>query len=1249
MALDELRLSIFTFPQSWDGRRLTCNVLLLPAGDPFSPLLPTVAGSPAFVDARPSLVARVVTPVDLFPATTPPPGSAEVATLGLTTAAAPRPAWLELGKQATNQGVTVAASASPRTLDANTAIRKALPASYIAAAGGNGNSPYTATEDEFGCALLDQNPGGPGAKPPPATNWGELISHALRRPAAAAALGLLRTFTIEVDAADLAGGGWVYVALDPADPAITLPPPGPDGEIWAVRSYAGRLPTLTATAARPVFAAILFPVLSGSTPLSGVADATIEAETYDAGFAALVHTGQADSLDAASGAHGRVPPGSEAGVLVGWDDVQIATWHNRQLDLMRSRQAAAPPAVDVALGVLGYRVDVRPVPSGPAGTPPGPWSSLMLGLQPPSALETPGPAQLVEMTVEPAPVGPVGGPSWLPRYFAQWWGQSLAADDPVIQALTPGSIPAPAGVIAPVEPAVRPLYGSTYEFRTRLVDLSGGGPLVTDEEPAGAGGEPVSRRRLVRHLPPKVVRVDWPGRPVPPAQPSRPGRIDTITVRRPVLGYPEMVFEGASDADVAAVVAAAAGIQVNDGEAIGIDDPAVDGLSVRVEVQAAPHDDEAFHLVYQTSVPFGPIAAPLSGPSGPITLTLRYVDVTSFADLHAGDVVHGPAGAPTAELPVPTGREVRLRLAATCSDPDSAFADPSVTTGLVADVRLRAEEGAGVVGTPTPGDVLAAAGAGHVLQGILLHPSANLGPAAAAADATARLAGRLGLGASGLTLASPASARVVVAATEHVRHGTSGDGAQLTLGAASELWGHWLVALQFTVERDWTWDGIGDPTEPLTAAPAITVLRDDGSGASPVAAFSLPRPLSAGAAALAHDDEERARTHVVVIDAIPITPPADPSHPPRPRPTSHAYRVTAPLRAGGAATLALGTLKLPVAVPPAQVPRLVSAGLAESPYQHADDYSSSDPRTRYMWIEVAEAVSDPLDVLFGRVLAYAPDPLLVADPRADSDPASSEITDPPVPEEAIIVVAPGEANDHAGLDAMTPLVRADGADARHYLVPIPEGVPAEALQLHGLWTYELRIGHGRDLWTTGPARFGRQLRVAGVQHPPPTLRVTATRTRFTAGPLASEVTVSAPFAQPVLRDGSRPLGADGPTTRLAFLVYAQVAKADGTGMLNVLVTRCWAEPRAPVDQRRRAQAVAIKRVAPPWPRGECVFLGREIVDGLRALGLPDDTPVSALAVELLPPTQDGKDPLGADLATQRILRVSPLVPIAPYC
>ncbi|HKD15662.1 MAG TPA: hypothetical protein VKE71_14100 [Candidatus Angelobacter sp.] len=72
---------------------------------------------------------------------------------------------------------------------------------------------------------------------------------------------------------------------------------------------------------------------------------------------------------------------------------------------------------------------------------------------------------------------------------------------------------------------------------------------------------------------------------------------------------------------------------------------------------------------------------------------------------------------------------------------------------------------------------------------------------------------------------------------------------------------------------------------------------------------------------------------------------------------------------------------------------------------------------------------------------------------------------------------------------------------------------------------------------------------------------------------------------------------------------------------------------------------------------------------LRLLGLPPNSPLSVVAVELLPGGVDNDlpgnskfrpaaapgpgDPLGSELARngrpQRILRVSPLVPVAPIC
>lgn len=83
------------------------------------------------------------------------------------------------------------------------------------------------------------------------------------------------------------------------------------------------------------------------------------------------------------------------------------------------------------------------------------------------------------------------------------------------------------------------------------------------------------------------------------------------------------------------------------------------------------------------------------------------------------------------------------------------------------------------------------------------------------------------------------------------------------------------------------------------------------------------------------------------------------------------------------------TLLVPVTTPPVQVPRLVSAGLALSPYVPADDYSSTEPRRRELWLEFEAPPADPNDQFFVRVLATAPDPLLTAEDIA-------EVPEPPL-------------------------------------------------------------------------------------------------------------------------------------------------------------------------------------------------------------------------------------------------------------
>ena len=62
----------------------------------------------------------------------------------------------------------------------------------------------------------------------------------------------------------------------------------------------------------------------------------------------------------------------------------------------------------------------------------------------------------------------------------------------------------------------------------------------------------------------------------------------------------------------------------------------------------------------------------------------------------------------------------------------------------------------------------------------------------------------------------------------------------------------------------------------------------------------------------------------------------------------------------------------------------------------ADDYSSTAPRQRYLWIEFDAPIADTGDdTYFGRVLAYGPDPLLAI--GLELQPAPLTNPEPPLP------------------------------------------------------------------------------------------------------------------------------------------------------------------------------------------------------------------------------------------------------------
>jgi len=380
--------------------------------------------------------------------------------------------------------------------------------------------------------------------------------------------------------------------------------------------------------------------------------------------------------------------------------------------------------------------------------------------------------------------------------------------------------------------------------------------------------------------------------------------------------------------------------------------------------------------------------------------------------------------------------------------------------------------------------------------------------------------------------------------------------------------------------------------------------------------------------AVAVEQADRSRSFLCFFDAIdPKT--ADQVYPSE---IDVSYRFVPVFRHAPEIDTPEWALHLPVSTPPLQTPKLKSAGIAFSEYVKADDYSSTEPRRRRLWVQFAETPADTLDQYYCRVLARASDPML-ASPNA----APAVVREDPLPidPEAVRVILPGQPTDENGLNAMQPLIPAEAGSTR-FLVPLPPGLSEDSPDLFGMLTYEFRAGHDNRRWSTARGRFGPPLRVTGVQHPAPPLPCYVNRTN-------QLVETSAPFAQAVA--GGVDQGASL-NTEIWFLLYAQVREASGASWRNVLLKRQQGTPPLNGDD------IVVRYATAGIPLSDAAA-------ALRNLSLAAESPLSVLAVELLPasrqvlaeglPLNRYRDPLGADLGQVRILRTSPLVPVPPAC
>jgi hypothetical protein len=1159
-------LTLLSYVQGFDGTKLLVRLVLLPIHSPLERLNSEVPSSPPF--ARANFVLSAVLTRGLTDM--PPAGTQTV-----TKIAAPAPARAEALFTALKEVFPIdpkPPGASPRR---EMTVLKHLPPSYREASGATqSSSPYARTDDCYACAHRQARTPKPMPDRKAPVAWGRVIAIALRQPLLAEALGLVRTLEVPVPAGALAKGGWLHVTLDPSGDAGVLASPK------ALRVFAARIAPLPAKA--PLFTPVLFPVPPKGTATYDTPFA--EAIEYADGFAKIVHADQQRTADPLAEAEDGTRPDRETGIRIGWDDEQVATWINRQAKVL------TPTDPDTQMGVAGYRIDARELGDTK-------WLSLCAVKGPVKVGATNLGTFTGEQQVETHPVqldAEEKGEFWLSAYFARWIGGSVVGGDPVGLQLAGGPAPEP-GRVLPTKPGVSLAYGTTYEFRVRLADHSGGGPAPAEEPtvPAVTPTATLAFRRWVRPGKPEVK------------QPKSPDATKVI-VRRPRLGYPAYPCTGAPNAvaDLLADLpdAAAAGREP------GLPDPDVTAVRIDVKARALGFDPAAadgYVTLY---------SATRDLPADePLRLKLEWRDVRD------ADALTDPGSGP---LAVPTSRDLRLEIHAVCRpDPKlEYFGAEDVRAGPPTGVDLRKEaaDESGLLELGSPADFLRA---------LYLQPDPAEDPTMAKAmqgadgstdrpgDSVARVAAASDLGHAGLTLRSRPGRRLVIGAAAGLRHVLGPDHGSITVASRTELTRQWLVVLRARLDRDWSWDGL--------AADGIAVLRDGVE-------VGRIQPLRTLADEGEAPDADRTGTDLLFFDVVDTKPKAGEL----PRPATPSYRLAAAYSGSPAEAdepLAEQDVTLPITTPPAQMPRLVSVGIALSPYERSADYSSTEPRRRMLWLQFDADPEDPDDALFARVLRAVPDPL-IAGSRDDEVPDQPVSLEPPLPidPEHTRVIVPGQSDDRAGLGAMQRLIPGDTPG--HYLLPLPPGVSEGDPALLGFFTYELRYGHVAR-WSTAQGRFGTPLRVAGVQHPAPALACSTARSK-------EGIVVSAPYANPIYEGVSlRPFP---PATWIWALLYAQVERADRGGPQNVLVSRRVARLGS-VEQRRELDRGSNDlQATASWTQ-------YEVAGALKSIGLGPDAPLSVLAVEILPSSVPSADPMGANLGSERILRTSPLVAVADLC
>jgi hypothetical protein len=1211
MAASLSALTLVSYLQRWDAgaQRLTVNLLVVPVGDPRQPLTQgwsTVPAGPAFEGATPEVAVHIGSDPTLLPTV------ADIAAKGAPFRLEPPADQAAIFAALAAQYKLTAAPTAPERSGAGN-LRKYLPISYRTAFGFTAPSTDLAVvDDSYHCARRCKPETNPSEVPwSDEISWGDIIAMLLRQPKVAQAAGLIHQIELDVGTR-FAAGGWLFFSLAggafqpqaAADPAF-------------VRLFGTRVPALGG--ARPVFTPVLFPIAAdAATAIAlGPLDAVFpEAVEFDDGFAKIVHASQARTADhAEDGDTTFLAPLRDMGIRLGWDDESMVVRLDRGLSETSPDGSALPLA---PTGAAGYRVDVRSV-----GSPN--WTSLTriqaAGLAIGAARIDPFETELM-VEVHPSQLG--GTQFWIPPHYTFWRGGSLVADTDDQRDIEAEDTSRPS-LYQPLGNGAAPLrYGRDYEFRVRMVDATGGGPLLADviHNPAPA---PTARLRFRRYVPLGALAVTTNGASMP----------TQFLLQRPGIGYPQAEFSGAVNAAQRLAAQARASRAAGTVTALLVPDPDAEFVELRVMVLMPRFDPTGqtagYAELYRTTRAFP--ALDTAGEAGAgLQIELAWVDCAHLTDVTWASG-SSTLGAETGPVSLPTGRMVRIEARAVARDDAGYFGNEHARYG---DRVLLTKEPLFQQASVEPA-LFAATLPSQALASVFLQPDhvttnpsqAAVVQASAAPVLVVRIAQAVDLVEDDGVLMAAAGQRMLFGC-RGLKHVIAPDYSSIQLTALAEMPNRWINVLRLPIARDWSW--LGYANDPFKVTRTVTLVGNGETIVTDLGVFGVQHTISLQAR---RGTVDREQFELCVIDAL--EPPLGSDG--LPYELDVRYDVVAVLLTGAPQTFSV-TNRLPITQTPRQVPQIVATGHAFSDYRVLGDYEETGTRERVLWVEFAEPPADPRDRYFARVLYSTADPMLLPATEPLADPPSYDKR--PLDPELVRVVRPGQSRDLAGLGAMQRLVPCEtafGEKPRHYLLRPPPTLSAGSPELFGFFTYEFAVGHDRGpatdpIWVTAQGRFGPALVLEGVQHPAPPLPIDVARDR-----VADMLHVSSEFARAV-KDG-RVLSPARPNTEVWAVAYARVRQADGASWRNVQIDR----RRATIKQRElgdRQRSAAVTAIA-SWR-------GAEIRQGLADWGLSEKTPIGFLAVELLPePNARFADPLGGDLGQVRVLRSSRLVSAGDTC